>query len=126
MNPRAALIALVVGSGAICVGCGGEFQESRNARGEEAPATGSAQTPRLAMAEFSVEGMTCGGCAIATELSVKKLEGIRSVDASYDERTGAGRATVEYDTDLVEIDAIAEAIREAGFEPTLRPGRSEG
>jgi copper chaperone CopZ len=125
MNLKAGLIAAIVGTGAVCVGCGGEVQEVRNASGEEAPATRSAETAQLATAEFSVEGMTCGGCAIATEMSVKKLEGVSSADASYDEETGEGRATVEYDADLVGTDAIAEAIRGAGFEPTLRTESAE-
>lgn len=125
MNLKAGLIAAIVGSGAVCVGCGGDAQEVRNASGQEAPATRSAETARPATAEFSVEGMTCGGCVIATEMSVKKLDGIRSVDASYDEDTGVGRATVEYDADLVGTEAIAEAIRGAGFEPTLRTRSAE-
>lgn len=125
MNLKAGLIAAIVGSGAVCVGCGGEFQEARDASTEESAAVPSAETARLATAEFSVEGMTCGGCAIATEMSVKKLDGIRSVDARYDEETGVGRATVEYDAEVVGTEAIAEAIRGAGFEPTLRTRSAE-
>ena len=64
--------------------------------------------------------MTCGGCALATELAVKDLDGVKSADAAYDEDTGEGRCTVEYDPETVSTERIAGAIRSAGFEPSLR------
>lgn len=82
-------------------------------------------SPERAVAGFAVEGMTCGGCALATEMAVRKLDGVASVDASYDEATGEGSCTVEYDPSAVAPDHIAEAIRGAGFEPRLREGGSE-
>lgn len=74
----------------------------------------------LSVAEFSVDGMTCGGCALATEIAVRKVDGVASVDAAYHEATGEGRCTVQYDPAAVGPSRIARAIREAGFEPTLR------
>lgn len=74
----------------------------------------------LAVAEFGVEGMTCGGCALATEMAVRKLDGVASADAEYDDTTGEGSCTVEYDPSVLGTDRIARAIREAGFEPRLR------
>lgn len=85
-----------------------------------AEADGSAA--RLATAEFDVDGMTCGGCALATEMAVKKLDGVASVDAEYDEDADEGRCTVEYDPDRVTTDRIAAAIEEAGFSPSLASG----
>lgn len=76
----------------------------------------------LAVAEFAVDGMTCGGCALATEVAVRKLDGVTSADASYDEESGAGRCTVEYDPATVTPERIAEAIRGAGFQPRLQNG----
>lgn len=117
MNWKAGLVAVLVGAGAVCVGCGGEVPQASAGDG---PATEASRSIRLATADFAVEGMTCGGCAIATEMSVRKLEGVASVDASYDEESGQGRCFVEYDPEMLGVDAIAEAIRAAGFEPTLR------
>lgn len=107
---KSGMVVALFGAGALFVGCGGEAPES----------------VRLATAAFSVEGMTCGGCAIATEISVKKLEGVSSADASYDEESGEGRCDVEYDPARVDTDAIAEAIRNAGFEPTLQATSTDG
>lgn len=122
MNWKAGVVAALIGAGAVCVGCGGEIPEATSGDG---PANLASESVQLATAEFSVEGMTCGGCAIATEMSVKKLEGVSSADASYDEESGEGRCTVEYDPARVDTDAIAEAIRGAGFEPTLRTESAE-
>lgn len=119
---KEAVVAVLLGAGAVWVGCGGEAPEASVGDGPASEATDNVQ---LTTAAFSVEGMTCGGCAIATEMSVRKLDGVSSVDASYDEDADEGRATVEYDPTRVETDAIAEAIRDAGFEPTLqRTGES--
>lgn len=101
----------------LVVGCGGEAPRGatgRNPEVLEAPAA------RLATVEFDVDGMTCAGCAIATEISVRKLVGVASVDASYDGGTGAGRCVVKHDPAVVSTDEIAGAIRDAGFEATLR------
>lgn len=75
--------------------------------------------PELATAEFRVKGMTCGGCAVATEMSVEKLDGVESADAEYDEATGEGRCSVTYDPSVVSTDQIDGAIEEAGFTPSL-------
>lgn len=83
-------------------------------------------TARLATVQFRVDGMTCGGCALATELAVKKLEGVRSADAEYDKATGEGRCTVEYDPKAVSVDRIAAAIERAGFRPTLESADESG
>lgn len=97
--------------------CGGEAPPGATGRDPEVP---EAPAARLATVEFDVEGMTCAGCAIATEISVRKLAGVASVDASYDDGTGAGRCVVQHDPAVVSTDEIVEAIRDAGFEPTLR------
>lgn len=81
---------------------------------------------RLATAEFDVDGMTCGGCVLATEMAVKKLEGVKSADAEYDEATDKGRCTVEYDPSAVGTGEIAAAIEKAGFTPTLKGADETG
>lgn len=74
---------------------------------------------QLATAEFRVEGMTCGGCAMATEMAVEKLDGVESAEAEYLGEEEDGRCTVTYDPAVVSTDGIAAAIEGAGFEPSL-------
>lgn len=129
----AAVAALALAlTGAACSGDAGESEASTDARQAQtttrtATTEGADATPaRLATAEFAVDGMTCGGCALATEMSVKKLEGVRSADAEYDEEADEGRCTVEYDPSAVGTDQIAAAIEEAGFTPTLKSTDESG
>ncbi len=126
----AAGLALAL-TGAACSG-GTRGADDAAADGREAAPTARAEPAqgadtsqaRLATAAFDVEGMTCGGCALATEMAVKKLDGVASADAEYDEATREGRCTVEYDPDRVTTDRIAAAIEAAGFTPTLTSGSS--
>ena len=126
---RRALLAVAAAfalglTGAACSGEDGTAQSADDPKTQTTTGmerTEGAGTPpaRLATAEFRVNGMTCGGCALATEMAVKKLDGVRSADASYDEATGEGRCTVEYDPDRVTTERISTAIEEAGFTPSL-------
>lgn len=63
---------------------------------------------------FDVTGMTCGGCERALGRAVSRLPGVEQVSASHSEQS----ATVTYDENLVGPEAIAEAIRDAGYQPT--------
>lgn len=115
-TPRAALTVLAA-AGLLLAACGGGGGEA--AMTEDSPA-GEEPAAELATARFRVDGMTCGGCALATEMAVGKLDGVEDVEASYDDETEEGRCTVEYDASRVTTEEIAGAIREAGFEPTLQ------
>ena len=64
---------------------------------------------------FKVEGMTCGGCEVGVRMNVRKLDGVASVEASYDE----GRAKVAYDPDKVTPEMIVEAIEKLGYTAEL-------
>lgn len=69
----------------------------------------------LATSTFAVEGMTCGGCEAGVKLKVKKLDGVESVEASWE----AGRATVTYHPDRVGPNDIVAAIEELGYTAEL-------
>lgn len=116
-----AALALLLAVGVVgwTSGCGGDGAEAGDRVAGESPAAA-----RLATAEFDVEGMTCGGCALATEAALKKLDGVARADADYDERTGEGRCTVKYDRARVGPDRMIAAIRELGYEPTLLDAKS--
>ena len=114
-------VAALVALGVVCPACGGGAGASSAsaAASNTGAAPAAASSARLATATYRVDGMTCGGCALATEIAVRKLDGVASVDAGYDDDTGAGRAEVRYDPEAVNPGAIAAAIEGAGFHPTL-------
>ena len=116
MHWKRAVSAMIVGTGVICAGCGvGEDASER----EMAVASATPEGVKLATVRFSVDGMTCGGCVVATEMAVKRVDGVRSVTASLGDDGGPGGATVEYDPERADTEAIAAAIRQAGFTPSL-------
>ena len=61
---------------------------------------------------LAVRGMTCGNCARTVERALASTPGVTK--ASVDLQ-GAS-ATVEYDVDLVKPEALAEAVRDLGYE----------
>ena len=62
--------------------------------------------------DLTIHGMTCGNCARSIERKLASTPGVTK--ASVDLQ--ATRATVEYDTDLVKPDVLANAVRELGYE----------
>ncbi|MEE9562843.1 MAG: cation transporter [Thermoanaerobaculia bacterium] len=75
----------------------------------------------VATAKFEVDGMTCGGCEVAVRRSVKKLDGIETVEASHKE----GTAIVTYHPEEVTTDQIADAIRSLGYQAELESDDGE-
>jgi copper chaperone CopZ len=61
--------------------------------------------------------MTCGGCERALGRAVGQLPGVQSVAASHVDQV----ATVTYDEAIVTPEAIAAAIRNAGYTPEPAP-----
>ena len=59
-----------------------------------------------------IEGMACGHCEIAIQDAIRKLPGIKKAKASKRKKL----ATVEYDTDLVSLDQIIQAIQATGYQ----------
>ncbi len=77
----------------------------------------------LVTSAFAVEGMTCGGCEAGVRLAVGKLEGVETVEASYEEN----RAEVTYDPAQVTPERIIAAIQELGYTAELiGPAAEEG
>lgn len=65
-----------------------------------------------AVCQLKITGMTCGGCEGAVKMAAKRIDGVKSVSASY--RTGS--AEVTYDPAKTSPDAIAKAVSEkSGF-----------
>ena len=59
-----------------------------------------------------VRGMTCGNCARTVEKKLTATPGVAKVTVDLI----AGSATVDYDAATVQPDALANAVRQLGYE----------
>jgi copper chaperone len=80
---------------------------------EPAPAKPAAVASAAAVADIPVGGMTCGGCVDTVTGKLKAVPGVRTVVVNLEKR----RARVTYDASRVTTKALADAIKDAGFEP---------
>ncbi|RME14158.1 MAG: heavy-metal-associated domain-containing protein [Bdellovibrio sp.] len=74
----------------------------------------SLQVPLLAKEKracYRVEGMTCATCPLTVKASVKKLDGIFSVEASLENKS----ASVEYDPQKTNVETIKKKIDSIGY-----------
>lgn len=61
---------------------------------------------------LDVRGMSCDHCKRAVTEALQRLDGVSAVEVDL----AAGKATVSYDPDRVSLDALREAVEEAGYE----------
>jgi Cu+-exporting ATPase len=61
---------------------------------------------------LSIHGMTCGGCARTVEKKLAAAPGVAKVAVDL----AGSRAIVEYDSAVVQPDALANAVRSLGYE----------
>jgi copper chaperone len=66
----------------------------------------------MTSATIKVEGMTCGGCVKSIENALNEQAGIQKVAADLE----AGTVAVDFDTNLIQVAAIENAIENAGFD----------
>ena len=86
------------------------------AQGISAPsAPVSAQTTQTSL---SIEGMTCASCETSIKIALSKLEGVSSVEVSYDTKS----ATVQHDPALTSAQALADAVTNLGYATTVAGG----
>lgn len=71
-----------------------------------------AKDSKLESASFTAESMHCTGCETSIENSVRKLNGVQDVQASFDTK----QIEVVYAGDKVTKEDIAKAITDSGFE----------
>lgn len=64
---------------------------------------------------INVEGMTCGGCVKSVDSAVSQLQGVQSVDVDLE----GNKASVTYDASTLAVEAIVEAIEDAGFDASV-------
>lgn len=68
-----------------------------------------------AKTNLRIEGMTCGGCAAAVRLHLKRTEGVTAYDVSYENK----RAEVTYDPARTTPQKIADAVAKTGYRVTV-------
>ena len=64
---------------------------------------------------LSVKGWTCGSCAAATKIALKKLDGVTEVKTDAERM----RAVVSYDDAKVTPERMVEAIGRLGYKATV-------
>jgi copper chaperone len=66
----------------------------------------------MASLNLPVHGMTCGGCARTVEKKLSGMPGVAKVVVDLDGK----RAAIDYDAAAVGPEALANAVRQLGFE----------
>ncbi len=69
-------------------------------------------------ATFEVNGWTCGSCAAATRIALKKLDGIEDVRTDPEKK----EALVTYDDAKITPDKMVDAIARLGYKAMLKSG----
>jgi len=60
---------------------------------------------------FPIQGMTCGNCVRHVEEALNKLSGISKLEVNLEKN----EALVEYDSTLITSEAMATALKDAGY-----------
>lgn len=71
---------------------------------------------------IKIGGMSCASCAQNIEKKIKKEKGIVNASVSY----AAGKASVEYDSNMISEQKIAEIINKMGYKAFFTAEESEG
>ena len=61
--------------------------------------------------QFSVKGMTCDNCVRHVKQALQGVAGVTSVNVSLDKH----QANLEYDPAIATVEAMATAVKEAGY-----------
>ena len=62
--------------------------------------------------DFKVEGMTCASCVTRVEKIINKFDGVKNVSVNL----ASEKVTFDTESDNVNLDEIASAVREYGYE----------
>lgn len=77
------------------------------------PLTTLAATPKTVT--LDVQNMTCELCPITVKKSLEKVPGVSDVKVDFDHKT----ATVSYDADKAQTEALTKATTNAGYPSTV-------
>ena len=73
-------------------------------------------TPSPGSVTISVTGMHCAACVGAVERALEKVEGVSDARVNF----ASGKASVDFDPQLVSLQSLETAIRDAGYEPAAQ------
>lgn len=106
-------IAAIAGAFGICDLC----RSSALAQPSAVAMTTRALAPaaRIDTVVLHVEGMTCGGCTIATKRVLERLDGVSKADVSYEQK----RAVVTYDPAKITIAQMIAAVATLKYTATV-------
>ncbi|KAA3619376.1 MAG: heavy-metal-associated domain-containing protein [Calditrichaeota bacterium] len=99
MNSKTLFIALALITLPALISC------TTEARQETADATPTA------LVTIDVQGMTCAGCETSIKMAVKKIAGVKNVEASFSE----GTAVVTVNPEKAQEQQIIDAINKIGY-----------
>ena len=86
-------------------------------------AVGAATVPALDTVALHIEGMTCGGCTIATRKVLERLDGVTKAEVDYEQK----RAVVTYDPSKVTVARMITAVATLKYTATvIAPGVQPG
>ena len=83
----------------------------------EVPASGAGGQDSVEVVTLVVEGMTCGGCTLATRKVLTRLDGVEKAVVTYE----PPRAVVTFDPDKVSSEQMIAAIKTLGYCATVMP-----
>lgn len=87
--------------------CGNHADASNNGDDEKTKSVAQKIT-------LDIKGMTCSGCEYSVESALKKVEGVKKVDAD----AGNAIAVVEYDPKVAKVEKMVEAVNKTGYKAT--------
>ena len=65
---------------------------------------------------LSVPGMTCAACPITVKKALSKVEGVSTIDVSFDKH----EAVVTFDDAKTNVQALTKATEDAGYPSSVR------
>lgn len=71
---------------------------------------------------LAVKGWTCGSCAAASRIALKKLEGVRSVETDLEK----SEAVVAFDDEKVTPERMIQAVEKLGYKASVRSAPAAG
>lgn len=93
---------------ALCPCCGAKASK------DAAPALAA---PNSTTVTLAVDGMTCASCSVAVRHTLKRLDGVREVRVSVEEK----RVIVEYESGKVTPEQMIAAVNDLGYTASLAP-----
>lgn len=68
---------------------------------------------------LNIDGMDCRACAVGVEGSLANIRGVRKAQVDFE----SGKATVEYDSTVVNPTAFVERVNDSGFNAAIEKGK---